>query len=173
MAEPINHTPYEWCLWCRRVVLFRRYALKPIWGLCLFVAGYLALTSLTAVILLMVFGLTENKRINALWAIPVFVLSIAFIYAFRKVYQAERGRVLLPRQAWRIGRGTQLSCQTLRIPLPTSMGGTLPGYPSRWLMVDKHGREPRRLIQVHDEPDLLKINCALAGRQTGPVSPSH
>ncbi len=100
------------------------------------------------------------------------LVAIFFVASFRKMYRAEQG-LLIPQRVWRIGCGVRLTCQTLRLPQPTSMGGTLPGPPSRWLMIEKPGGKQSRLLQVYHELDLLKINCALSGQKTTQVNPSH
>ena len=172
MAQRIEHTPFEWAVWNGRIVLFRRVSLKPLWGLCIFVAGYLAVLSVLIGVLIVVLGMPHHAKFSPIWAVPVGVVSLAFIYGFVKVFKAEQG-FLLPCRFLRIGAGIQLACQTLCIPQPTAMGGTFAGSPTRWLMVLKPGRAPRRIVRVFSELDLLKINCALASSSSGTASLSR
>ena len=95
------------------------------------------------------------------WFVLVALIFIAFAYAFVKVYRSEKG-YLLPVRVWRIGCGLKLSCETLRIPQPTTMGGTLPGAPMRWLVIRKDGNKAKRIVQVYHDLDLLDVNLALA-----------
>lgn len=165
MAQAIEHTPYEWSRWRGRVVLFKRVSLKPLWGLCVFAAGYLAVISVLVVVLLIVHGPPDRPLLPPTWLVLIAAVFIAFVYAFIKVYRSEEG-VLVPVRVWRIGRGVKLACETLCIPQPTSMGGTLPGAPTRWLVVRKDESEPdraSRVVQVYHDLDLLMINLALTG----------
>lgn len=161
MAERIEHTPFEWVVWRGRFVLFRRVTLKPIWGVCVFVAGYIAALALIFGVLLLISGAPEKTRFHPIWIAPVAVVSVVFAIAFVRVYKSDKG-VLVPDRFWSVGTGVQLSCKTMSIPQPTTFGGTLPGYPTRWLVVEKPGGKTSRLKQVYHDLDLLKANLALA-----------
>ena len=173
MAEPIQYTSYEWYRWRGKVVLLRRQSLKPIWGLCIFLACYLALGALAITIVLSIEEPAgHHVNVSPVWTALICFVSICFVYGFVRAYKTDEG-ILIPLRVWRIGIGQKLACQIFRDPQPTGMGGTLPGAPIRWLVLMRRGEMQLRLRPIYHEPDLLKINLALAGTFDPPVNSSH
>ncbi|MFN3168886.1 MAG: hypothetical protein ACE37H_17690 [Phycisphaeraceae bacterium] len=172
MAEPIEHTPYSWCVWHQRLVLFKRYSLRVVWGILLYVSSGFAIGMITPIAIVL-----SQRPIRDVWEIVLFcvftiIVGACFSYVFYRCFKAGRG-FDIPVRLLRLDWGNRFACETFRDPRPTGMGGTLPGYPVRWLVVRKANGKTTRLVQVHEEPDLLKINCALAGRIDEPVRPSR
>ena len=162
MVEAIASTPYEWTRWRGRVVLFKRVSLKPLWGLCVFAAGYFAALSVLAAVMMIVQDASYMSVLSPARLVLIALIFVAFTYAFVREYRSGEG-LLLPVRLWRIGRGIKLAVQTLRIPQPTTMGGTQPGAPMRWLVVTNGDSEPRRIVQVYRDLELMRVNNALAG----------
>jgi len=165
MAERIEHTPYSWCVWHSRVVLFKRCTLRVVWGIMLYASSGFAIGMITPVAVVL-----SQQPIRDVWEIVLFcvfmiIVGSCFSYVFYRCFKAGRG-FDIPVCLMRLGSGYRLSCQTFRDPRPTGMGGTLPGYPMRWLVIHKANGKAVRLVQVYEEPDLLKVNCALQSMST-------
>ncbi len=160
MARSIEHTPYEWVVWRRRFVLLRRMSLRPWWGLLLYLS-----VGTTATVLIPVAMVLSQTGLKEGWSILPFGLAWVLVgsmltWAFYRMFRADKG-FSLPVRVWRIGAGHQLKIETYRDPQPTTMGGTQPGTPLRWLVVVRQNGRVSRLVQVHHEVDLFKANLVL------------
>lgn len=160
MAERIEHTPYSWRTWRSRVVLFKRFSFRVFWGIMLYASSGFAIGMITPIAVVL-----SQRPIRDVWEIVLFcVLTIivgsCLSYVFYRCFKAGRG-FDFPVRLLGVDSGYRFACQTYRDPRPTGMGGTLPGYPMRWLVIHKATGKAIRLMQVYEEPDLLKVNCAL------------
>lgn len=158
MAERIEHTPIAWERHSGTVVLYRRCSLRGLWVVGMLTANAYTVTPATI-------KADHLRQIDPMLSnvlIPLsFVVWFGLIYLFYRLYMKNKP-YWLPRHYLQAGRGVKLSVQVLSIPQRTTMGGTLPGPQSRWLVLERPGKKPLRLIQVYHDLDLFKANLALS-----------
>ena len=160
--QDLEHTSYAWTHWRGRVVLFRRMQIYLLWYL---LGGYgvLFATQLTVMsfVTLATQKFSPDNIGDVFWVPGAVALAAGWAYGFLRLAKT-RYCLPVPKRSIRCGRGAQLGVSIHRIPQPTTMGGTLPSYPTRWLeLCDQNGRT-RRMIQVRGDPDLSEINRTLA-----------
>lgn len=169
MAQVIEHTPYAWAIWRDRVWLFRRFSLRYWWAFCLYVSVPMSVSPLLIQAVALSSPSEYSIWLGLLFGVGYVVVGAVISYGFYRLFKADH-RVLIPTRAWRVGSGVQLSTESFKLPQATLMGGTLLGSPTKWLVVNSGTGKQTRLVQVYHDPELLKVNVALAIEKQSPDS---
>ena len=158
MRERIEHTPFAWERHGDRVVLYRRKSLRIVWGIGMFTA-HLYTVALTPIIA----DVTDQvyPGLSKILAPLAFIAWIGLCYVFYRLFTKDPA-VWRPWHDLQVNCGTRILLETRRIPVPTMMGGTLPGPPTHWLYIERYNRSRQELGRVLGEPDLSDVNLALS-----------